>query len=124
MKNMENTTNMNIKTENIIQNLNKIQANIQKEKEENNQEIILKENEKNEENKSNNEKIPLKHDEKLIIRLKNFYNKIRTADEQYYKIEEDYQNFFKNKQQKNFKIKTIFFLYHLYVYYRRNCSDY
>ena len=94
MENIENTTSNNINQENIIENINKIQENTQEKKEENNQKIIIKEEMKEIENIVDDEKIPLKYDAKLVDILKNFYNKVKKAEDEYTKNEDDYENFF------------------------------
>ena len=93
----------NINQENIIENLNNIQENIQEKKEENNQEITIKEDIKEIENISDDEKTPLKYDEKLVFILQNFYNKVKKAEDKYTKIEENFENFFKNENKKLLK---------------------
>ena len=103
MENIENTTSNNINQENIIENINKIQENTQEKKEENNQKIIIKEEIKEIENIDDDEKIPLKYDAKLVDILKNFYNKVKKAEDEYTKNEDDYKNFFKNENKKHLK---------------------
>ena len=103
MENIENTTSNNINQENIIENINKIQENTQEKKEENNQKIIIKEETKEIENIVDDEKIPLKYDAKLVDILKNFYNKVKKAEDEYTKNEDDYENFFKNENKKHLK---------------------
>ena len=100
---MENVINSNKKSEYKIDHLNQIQFIIKNKNVESNEEIIPNNIDNNIDYGFNDEKNQLKHEEDLVIILKNFYNKVKYADNKYVKNEEDFENFFKNENKRYLK---------------------